>query len=139
MKHLVPDHDLGKSTKPNCTNSVRKPQDETRSFGCPTIRTDIPFKITRSVADYSNYGDEPEVIDLLFPQTHTEIGITEYDFQMARSREQIQTLFEKVGVTYKIGKFNAIFNKAKELCGSTNDLVTVRSFMKAVEIMHGMD
>jgi hypothetical protein len=46
----------------------------------PTIRSDIPFKVKRSVADYMNYGDEPEAIDLLFPATFTELGISEYDF-----------------------------------------------------------
>jgi hypothetical protein len=46
----------------------------------PTIRSDIPFKVKRSVADFMNYGDEPEAIDLLFPATFTELGISEYDF-----------------------------------------------------------
>jgi EF-hand domain-containing family member B len=32
------------------------------------------------VADYSNYGDEPEAVDLLFPSTFTELGIEESDF-----------------------------------------------------------
>jgi len=29
------------------------------------------------VADYANYGDEPEAVDLLFPSTFTEVGIEE--------------------------------------------------------------
>jgi len=52
LKELAPDNDLGRSVKPNCTNSVRKPGDENRSFGCPTIRVDIPFKEKRSISDY---------------------------------------------------------------------------------------
>jgi hypothetical protein len=36
---------------------------------------DIPYKDKRSVADFQNYGDEPEAVDLLFPSTHTEVGI----------------------------------------------------------------
>ncbi len=51
-----------------------------RSFGCPTIRTDIPFKVWRSVADYANYGDEPEAVDLMYPATALELGISEVDF-----------------------------------------------------------
>lgn len=51
-KELQPDHDLGKSTKLGCRNVVRKPEDVARSFGTPTVRTDIPFKEKRSVADY---------------------------------------------------------------------------------------
>ena len=80
QKELQPDKDLGVCVRPGTRNQVRRPEDENRSFGCPTIRTDIPFKEKRSVADYNNYGDEPEVIDVLFPSTFTEIGITEYDF-----------------------------------------------------------
>lgn len=73
--------DLGRSTKKNCTNKVRKPEDTDRAFGCPTIRTDIPMKGMKSVADFQNYGDEPEAIDVLFPAQFTELGITESEFQ----------------------------------------------------------
>jgi hypothetical protein len=38
------------------------------------------LKQWRSVADYANYGDEPEAVDLLYPATATEIGISEMDF-----------------------------------------------------------
>lgn len=79
-KEVQPDKDLGISLKKNCTNQVRKEEDRDRSFGCPTIRTDIPYKYTKSVADYANYGDEPEAVDLLFPSTVAELGISEADF-----------------------------------------------------------
>lgn len=75
LKELEPDNDLGRSVKPNCTNSVRKPGDENRSFGCPTIRVDIPYKEKRSISDYQNYGDEPEAVDLLFPSAFMEFGV----------------------------------------------------------------
>jgi hypothetical protein len=109
---LEPDHDLGRCVKPGSRNTVRRPEDKDRIFGCPTIRTDIPFKEKRSVADYNNYGDEPEAIDILFPSTFTEMGITEYDFQLPRRRDEIRTLFEKIGYSYKVGKFNAMYNRA---------------------------
>mmetsp|Transcript_9655 Transcript_9655/g.14692 ORF Transcript_9655/g.14692 Transcript_9655/m.14692 type:complete len:249 (+) Transcript_9655:320-1066(+) len=51
-REVMPDKDLGKSIKPNCRNVVRKEEDTLRSFGVPTIRTDIPNKQFRSVADY---------------------------------------------------------------------------------------
>lgn len=52
-KELQPDIDLGKAVKIGCRNSVRKPEDQNRVFGTPTIRTDIPFKEKRSIADYN--------------------------------------------------------------------------------------
>ncbi len=78
-------------------------------------------------------------MDCLFPSSHTEFGITEFDFQVARTREQIIELFDKVGIRYKLGKFNAIYNRARELCGSHNDKVSVRSMMQSVEMMHGLE
>lgn len=113
---MAPDKDLGKSIKPNCRNVVRKEEDMHRSFGVPTIRKDIPYKEFRSVADYQNYGDEPEAVDLLFPSSYNEIGIEEADFRKLRSRTEIKALFAKIGFDYKIGKFNAMYNRAKEIC-----------------------
>lgn len=88
------------------------------------------------MADYSNYGDEPEAVDLLFPSTFTELGIEESDFQVPRDRGTIKALFETIGYTYKVGKFNAMYNKAKEICQSQNDMVSVRGFMTAVQMLH---
>ena len=51
-RELQPDRDLGKCVKQGCKNEVRKPEDAYRAFGAPTIRTDIPFKEKRSVADH---------------------------------------------------------------------------------------
>lgn len=91
------------------------------------------------MADYGNYGDDPEAVDLLFPATFTELGVSEYDFQLPRPREQVHALFEKIGYSYKIGKFNTIYNKAKEMCGSQNDMISVRSFMMAVSAFHNIE
>merc|ERR1712100_803813 len=96
-KEVLPDHDLGKSVKPNCRNVVRKEEDRHRSFGVPTIRKDIPFKDFKSVADYQNYGDEPEAVDLLFPSNFSEQGVSEHDFRELRTRDQIKALFAKIG------------------------------------------
>jgi len=48
-------------------------------------------------------------------------------------------LFAKVGFTYKIGKFNAMYNRAKELCGSVDDKIDVRHFQIAISEMHAIE
>ena len=48
-------------------------------------------------------------------------------------------LFEKVGYTYKIGKFNAMYNRAKELAQSTDDRVSIRDFQIAISEMHAIE
>jgi len=138
-KELKPDHDLGISTKLNCTNTVRRSEDQHRSFGVPTIRTDVPFKVWRSVADYTNYGDEPEAVDLMYPATAQELGITEADFQKMRTREEIRTLFEKIGHSFKAGKFIAVYNRAKEISDSKDDSTTVRAFLQSMNSFRGLD
>lgn len=70
------------------------------------------------------------------------MGITEEDFLMPRPREEIKILFERIGFSYKIGKFNAMYNRAKELMGYQplpSDMVSVRAFMHAVNEMHHLE
>ena len=43
------------------------------------------------------------------------MGVEEKQFRNLRSREEIRQMFEAIGYTYKIGKFNAMYNKAKEI------------------------
>ena len=62
--------------------------------------------------------------------------MTEKEFQQARSREEIKSIFENIGFSYKIGKFNAIYNRAKEIASSTDDKVCVRDFQYALSEMH---
>lgn len=78
-------------------------------------------------------------MDLLFPSNYTELGIQEHDFRELRSRDQIRMLFEKIGYTYKIGKFNAMYNRAKEFAESTDDRVSVRHFQMAISEMHSVE
>ncbi len=79
----------------------------------------------------------------MFPSTFTEMGITEYDFQLPRAREEIKMLFERIGFSYKVGKFNAMYNRAKEVMpgqpGVNGDNVSVRAFMQAVNELHNVE
>ena len=77
----------------------------------------------------------------MFPSGHTELGVTEHDFRALRTRDQIRALFEKIGFTYKIGKFNAMYNRAKEIAGTAgeDDRVCVRDFQIAISEMHGIE
>ena len=64
----------------------------------------------------------------MFPSNYSEIGIVETDFRSMRNREEIKKMFEACGYNYKIGKFNAIYNRAKEIGQCTDDRVSVRDF-----------
>lgn len=138
-REVQPDNDLGRCTKTGCRNEVRKEEDQNRVFGVPTIRLDIPYKQVKSVADHQNYGDEPDAVDLLFPNTFTEYGVSDYDFAALRTRDEIRELFSRIGYSYKIGKFNAMFNRAKTLDQALVDMCSARAFMKIVEEMNDIE
>ena len=76
---------------------------------------------------------------MLFPSNYSELGIAEADFRSLRTRDEIKTLFEKVGYTYKIGKFNAMYNRARELAQSEDDRVSVRHFQMAISELHSVE
>lgn len=143
-KELMPDMDLGRCTKPGSRNQVRAAMDSERAFGIPSIRTDIPNKEFKSVANHQNYGDEPEAVDILFPATNLEMGVTEADFMRARPKADIRTLFERIGYAYKPGKFNAIFNRSVQISSEQlgkplkEQHTTVRGMMAAVQEMHDL-
>ena len=67
-------------------------------------------------------------MDLLFPSNYSELGITEEDFRKVRGRQEIEIMFRSVGYEYKIGKFNAMYNRAKEIGQAQDDRVSVRDF-----------
>lgn len=67
------------------------------------------------------------------------MGISEYDFLLPRPKEEIRVLFERIGFSYKIGKFNAMFNRAIELTSQGGNNCSVRAFMQAVKEMHDME
>jgi hypothetical protein len=61
---------------------------------------------------------------------------------LARPREDIKVLFERIGYNYKVGKFNAMYNRAKEIMpqdAANSDLVSVRVFMLAVKELHNVE
>lgn len=67
------------------------------------------------------------------------MGISEYDFQLPRAREELRRLFANIGYDYKIGKWNAMFNRARELSNTSEDKASVRAMMQTVKEMHHME
>ena len=70
----------------------------------------------------------------MYPATALELGISEMDFQQMRERQAIRDLFERIGHSFKTGKFNTVYNKAKEVCQSSDDRVSVRAFLQALQV-----
>jgi hypothetical protein len=48
-------------------------------------------------------------------------------------------MFSKIGYEYKIGKFNAMYNRAKEYAETSDDKVSIRHFQMAISEMHSVE
>lgn len=73
------------------------------------------------------------------------MGVTEQDFMKVRTKAELRTLFEKIGYVYKVGKFNAIFNRSRVLSAHQlgkelpQDYSTARGMMNAIQEMHNLE
>ena len=68
-----PDKDLGRSVRPGWRNTAPP----SRTFGVPSIRSDISAPGQKSVADHQNYGNEADAFALLYPPRFTDGGVSQ--------------------------------------------------------------
>jgi len=96
LEEQLPDEDLGRCVKVGRRNVTA----ETRAFGVPSVRTDIPAPPPgkRSCADTCSYGDECSAAALLNPQRFDNRGVPDRDFLVRRPKEELRSLVENSGV-----------------------------------------
>jgi hypothetical protein len=106
-----PDMDLGKAVAPGWRNDTTT----SRTFGCPTIRSDIVAPKKRSVGDNNNYGDDTNAYALLHPAQYAGMGVEDKDFLEAREQRELQTLFGNAGMKLEDGDFTQVYGRAQQL------------------------
>jgi len=69
--------DVGRPTCKSATlRRLKQAVDDSRAFGCPSIRTDLPKPSERKVTNNNNYGDDASASSLLRPDPFLSNGIT---------------------------------------------------------------
>ena len=104
----LPDTSLGRSTRPGWRNVTT----ETRAFGCPTIRRDIPVPARRSVADGKNYGTDATAKSLLYPGEYSLQGVQDQEFMEGRDAEVVRDIFAGIGLSFTDGDFSQLWQRA---------------------------
>jgi EF-hand domain-containing family member B len=92
------DPDLGKSITPGFRN-IQAPG---RSYGCPSIRNDIP-KVTiakRSIADSQNYGDDATAAELINPHQYSSLTIDSSAMDELKPKASVVSVFKKIGYAH---------------------------------------
>ncbi|XP_037640748.1 EF-hand domain-containing family member B [Sebastes umbrosus] len=91
-----PDHFM---TSSNLIGSVRDPStSNSRAYGIPSVRSDLPAPRIKRVSDITNYGETSTAGDLLHPSIHAVQGVYEEHFFCPRSKKEIAEIFRNVGV-----------------------------------------
>jgi len=83
-----------------------------RSYGVPTIRSDLPAPRIRRVGDNKNYGDESDAYGLINPSIYSNHGVYEKDFFQPRSRFEIRRIIDGIGVAMSQESFQKIWEMA---------------------------
>lgn len=141
-KMIEPDPDLGKSVfhrnKYRYRENHIEKVDYNRSFGVPSVRTDLKPKEKRSVCDltvsfnYQNYGNEKDVFDLLYPNPFNNRGLDDKDFDEKLNLQELKTLVKKTTYNFPDDEIETIFEITKQIEKSEDDKITYKGFMDSV-------
>ncbi|KAM4689635.1 EF-hand domain-containing family member B [Discoglossus pictus] len=83
-----------------------------RTYGIPTVRSDIAPPRIRKTSEKVNYGDEPNAYGLLCPSVFTENMVYENDFFKARPKEEIAQILHNIGVNISYENFEEMWTLA---------------------------
>ncbi|XP_056375929.1 EF-hand domain-containing family member B isoform X2 [Hyla sarda] len=83
-----------------------------RTYGIPTVRTDLAPPRLRRISDRINYGDESDVFGLLCPSIFTEHMVYERDLFKSRPKEEIAQILHNVGINIPDNTFEELWKLA---------------------------
>lgn len=130
--------DLGCSITPGFRNITT----EKRSFGVPSIRTDLPLvdKNKKSMADSQNFGHDPSAKELISPPSFSDLSISATAFYKPMQKEKIIKLFEAINVCLAHDLWDFIYDlvpKSDEYLCSVHDFrVILNDYLYAKETGH---
>lgn len=120
-----PDADLGKSLREGWRNVAP----EGKTFGVPSIRTDIPMPKAKSVANTVNFGNEPDALQLLRPPRSVERGVHEGHYMALRKKAEVKELMAEAGIELGADDFDQVFVMASGADGEGELCCLVRAQM----------
>ena len=133
-KILEPDVDLGRDVhwKNKIKNLQPSQRDLNRVYGVPSIRDDLPKKQLKSVSDIKNYGDEPDVYELLYPHPEHYMGIEDKDFEELMTKEEIYEIIQKYDFNIPQDEFNLIYQVGLKNYPNAEGKMSPKSFISTM-------
>uniref|UniRef100_UPI0037E82E0B EF-hand domain-containing family member B n=1 Tax=Semicossyphus pulcher TaxID=241346 RepID=UPI0037E82E0B len=107
-----------------------------RTFGIPSVRSDLPAPRIKRVSDTNNYGDTSTARDLLHPSVHAVQGVYEEHFFCPRTKKEMAEIFKNVGVNLSEELFEEAWKLASMKHPSGEVCVEVfRNTLKEIKAM----
>ena len=133
-KSVEPDIDLGRNVKYAAKLKSLQPveRDLNKTYGVPSIRSDLPMKKIKSVSDIKNYGDEPDVYELLYPHPEAIRGVNDEDFEKLYTREEIFNLMKKYDFIIPEDEYNLMFEVGLKNYPNPEGKMSAKSFISTM-------
>lgn len=126
----APDADLGRSLR----EGFRNWPTPGRTFGVPSVRTDLPAPAMTSVANTQNWGNEANAFSLLSPCSTADRGVNEVHYLERHDRAAVAELLQDAGIEMENGVFDACFDASAAAEGG-GGVTSLKSFM---DVRHAM-
>jgi hypothetical protein len=117
-----PDPDLGKCKTQGRRNFLTK-----RPFGTPSVRHDLeaPPHHRRSIASSTNYGDDHSAFGLLYPEKFGFRGVSDNDFFVGRSADEMRSLLQGAGYSLEEQDFQMLWEDGVRYFGADAEVVSL--------------
>ncbi|CAG5126009.1 unnamed protein product, partial [Candidula unifasciata] len=107
------------------------PTEAFRTYGIPTVRSDLPAPHVKRLQDRNNYGDEAKMYSLLYPSLYSQHNVYERDLLQPRSYEEIWSIFTNIGVRMTGEEMEKAYKKAAS--SHPKGFVSVESFKNVLD------
>lgn len=104
-----------------------------RTFGVPTVRSDLAAPHLKRVSDSKNYGDEADSGTLIYPSIYSNHGVYQEDFFRPYPPEKIRDIFKLIGVEMSTEVFEELWAMAAERDPRGRGEVCVETFRMVAE------
>ncbi|MCQ2817698.1 MAG: hypothetical protein MJ252_10575 [archaeon] len=108
---LEPDKDLGRDFryKSKLKNLQPIEHDPNRVCGVASVRKDLPKKKRVCVTDITNYGDEEDAFELLYPHPLATMGVKDKEFGELHDKEEVFKILKDNGYKIPEEELNTIY------------------------------
>ena len=133
-KSVAPDIDLGRdyhyAEKLKSLQPIER--DPNKIYGVPSIRSDLQKKTIKSVTDIKNYGDEPDVYELLYPHPCAIRGVHDEEFDVLYTKEEIYALMKKYDFEIPEEEYNLIYQVGLKNYPNDEGKMSPKSFISTM-------